>query len=145
MIIVLDTNILVRYALKDDPIPTAIATQWLTNHDCYVLNTVWLEVVWVLSSKRGYALPKELVIDRIRHILALPRVYTESLEEISWALEWYTKGMDFADALHLASSLRTGERFATFDKDLVRQARLLKVSQSILWLSERFKENEPDD
>ncbi len=38
------------------------------------------------------------------------------------ALVWYGQGLDFADALHLASSARA-EAFATFDRALRRKAR----------------------
>lgn len=136
MIAVIDTNILARYTLKDDLLQTAMATQFLTDYNCYVLKTVLLELVWVLTSKRGYALPKDTVLERLRHILSLPSVYVEDLEEVMLALEWYKHGMDFADALHLASSLKRGKNFVTFDQNLSRYASRLKVSQQVLCLSE---------
>jgi predicted nucleic acid-binding protein len=41
---------------------------------------------------------------------------------IARALDWCGQGLDFADALHLASSGRA-EAFATFDRALRRRAR----------------------
>ena len=37
------------------------------------------------------------------------------------AFQWYADGMDFADALHLATSQRC-EEFCTFDRNLIRKA-----------------------
>jgi predicted nucleic-acid-binding protein len=64
-----DANILVRYAVKDDPQQTAQATDFLAKHRCFILKTVLLELVWVLGSKSGYDLSRELVLERVRHIL----------------------------------------------------------------------------
>ncbi|EDN70277.1 conserved hypothetical protein [Beggiatoa sp. PS] len=49
----IDVNILVRYAVKDEPQQTIIATDFLAKHTCFVLKTVLLELVWVLGSKSG--------------------------------------------------------------------------------------------
>lgn len=46
-----DANILVRYAVKDDPEQTVLATDFLAKHRSFILKTVLLELVWVLSSK----------------------------------------------------------------------------------------------
>jgi predicted nucleic acid-binding protein len=47
------------------------------------------------------------------------------------AISWYGLGIDFADALHLASSGEAKE-FATFDKSLTQKANKLKVATIIL-------------
>jgi predicted nucleic-acid-binding protein len=54
--IAVDTNILVRYAIKDDRNQTETATRFLRHNQCLLLPTVALETVWVLSSKKAYAL-----------------------------------------------------------------------------------------
>ena len=56
--IAVDTNILVRYAVKDDRRQTALATNFLATHQCHVLKTVLLELVCVLSSPSGYQLDR---------------------------------------------------------------------------------------
>ena len=38
------------------------------------------------------------------------------------AIEWTRKGLDFADALHLASSKNT-DSFATFDSNFIRRSK----------------------
>ncbi|MBN1614376.1 MAG: type II toxin-antitoxin system VapC family toxin [Deltaproteobacteria bacterium] len=119
--IAVDTNILVRYAVKDDRRQTALATRFLAANQCYVLKTVLLELVWVLSSPFGYRLDRAVVAGRVRHILGLPMIVMEEALEAAQAIDWYEKGMDFGDALHLAASGHL-KGFATMDGRLTRKA-----------------------
>lgn len=116
-----DTNILVRYLVKDDPGQAVLATNFLANNQCFVLKSVLLELVWVLSSSAGYNLSRETVHERVLHVLGLSSIETEDATTVAQALSWYVKGMDFADALHLAGS---GELsgFATFDRKFASSA-----------------------
>ncbi len=123
---VVDTNILVRYLIKDDPEQTAIAKNILESTICYVPKTVILELVWVMASKKGYALSKEVVIERLKHLLGLPTVYAEELPMVVTALKWYEFGLDFADALHLTYNQSIG-KFATFDLELKKKAQQLNI------------------
>jgi len=120
----------VRYLIKDDEIQAELAIELLKNNRCFVLKTVILETVWVLSSKQGYALARDVIVSRIQHLLKLPNVVIEDLENMILALHWYGLGMDFADALHLAGSLQT-ERFVTFDKRMVNKADAINVNQMV--------------
>jgi len=83
-----------------------------------------------LSSKQGYALARDVIVSRIQHLLKLPNVVIEDLENVILALHWHGLGMDFADALHLAGSLQT-ERFVTFDKRMVNKADAINVNQMV--------------
>lgn len=113
--IALDTNILVRYLIKDHPEQAVLATNFIGSNRCYVLKTVLLELVWVLSSPSGYKLARETVHERLLHVLGLPCVECEDPTMVAQALSWYAEGMDFGDALHLAASGElTG--LATFDR-----------------------------
>ena len=119
--ICVDTNILVRYAVKDDPIQTRAATDFLRNNSCQILKTVLLELVWVLASSSGYNLARNIVVERLRHILGLPTIEPEDAVAVAQAIEWYEQGFDFAEALHLAScSLPEG--LATMDRRLSAKA-----------------------
>lgn len=115
--IAVDTNIVVRYAVKDDPVQTQLATSFLRDNQCRLLPTVVLESVWVMGSKRGYALAPVTVAERVRHIAGLPTVQVEQAAEIARALDWYEAGMDFADALHLALAGRS-IGLATLDRGI---------------------------
>lgn len=52
---------------------------------------------------------------------ALPTVAVEDRSVLSQALDWADQGMDFADALRLASAGEC-EAFASFDRDLAQTA-----------------------
>lgn len=131
--IAIDTNILVRYLIKDDPKQTVRATDFLAKNRCFVLKSVLIEVVWVLSSPIGYHLVRETVYERLIHVLGLPSIETEDATNVAQALAWYVKGMDFADALHLASSSELSG-FATFDRKFASRAKKLQALPSIILL-----------
>src|SRR5450631_4213527 len=99
----LDTNILARYYVQDDPRQGAIATRIMTGEpELFVSRTVVAELEWVL---RGYY---EIKPDQIHavltHLLGLGNVTIELADAVEAALRYYQQGIDFADALHLASS-----------------------------------------
>ena len=52
--ITLDTNVLLRYIVKDDPEQAKIAEDYIASHECLLLSVVILETVWVLESAYGY-------------------------------------------------------------------------------------------
>jgi predicted nucleic-acid-binding protein len=128
--IAVDTNILVRYAVKDDKRQTTLATSFIAENHCHILKTVLLELAWVLSSPSGYNLTRKVVTERLRHILGLPTMDTEDPVQVAQAIDWYEKGMDFADALHLASSCEM-KGFATMDGRLNRKALQVAPTQHI--------------
>ena len=133
--IAIDTNIAVRYLLHDDPIQAQIAHNFLYHNDCLMTRTVLLETVWVLGSKLAGNLSREQILERVYHLLALPNMFTETPQAIHLALQWYENGMDFADALHLATILDAVDEFATFDKAFVSKAKKLNIQQVVKLLS----------
>ena len=128
--IAVDTNILFRYAVKDDHRQTILATDFLASNHCLILKTVLLELAWVLSSPAGYNLPRETVHARLLHILGLPNIEAESAANVAQALTWYAEGMDFADALHLACSAELAG-LATFDQKFAATAEKLDTVPSV--------------
>ena len=129
--IVVDTNVLVRYAVKDDPHQARIATDYIKQNECLVSRTVLLELAWVLAG--AYKLSRDDALERIQHILRLPTVFLEDMDNTLTALDWYAAGMDFADALHLAGSLAE-EGFATFDKGCANATKRLGIQQRVTHL-----------
>jgi len=128
--IAVDTNILVRYLVKDDHDQAVLATNVLANNRCFVLKTVLLELVWVLSSPAGYNLPRETVHERLLHLLGLSCIEAEDAANVAQALAWYIRGMDFADALHLSGSIELSG-FATFDRKFASTAEKLDAAPSV--------------
>jgi len=129
--IAVDTNILVRYAVKDDKRQTALAISFIADNECHVLKSVILELVWVLSSSSGYNLTRKVVTERLRHIMGLPTIDAEDAVQVAQGINWYENGMDFADALHLASSWEVKD-FATLDGKMSRKALQIALTQNIL-------------
>lgn len=129
--IAVDTNILVRYAIKDDPKQTITATEFLKHNPCCILKTVVLELALVLSSQAGYNLPRDVVTERLRHMCGLPTITVEDASTVAQAITWYEQGMDFADALHLASSTSCSG-FATMDRRMTSKASQLAVGYKVL-------------
>lgn len=119
--IALDTNVLARILLEDEPDQARRARRLLTEEGTtfWVPVTVVLELAWVLRSS---GLAREAIAGAVRGVLALPQIRFQSPDALAAAVRWGEAGMDFADALHLALS-GNAERFVTFDEALVKQAR----------------------
>lgn len=115
-----DTNVVVRFLTRDDAAQFARADALIKEREIYISTTVLLETEWVLRS--GYRYRRTRVVEALRDLAGLPRVRVEDAGLLAQALEWAERGMDFADALHLASA-KDCEAFASFDRRLVRQAR----------------------
>lgn len=116
--IAIDTNVLARFYLNDEPAQAQIAARLLMEEDVFVAKTVLLELEWVM---RGVARVSAAGIAKsMAHLLSLPNVRVEDEAVVRRALKGYAKGMDFADALHLHSA--TGAtRFVTFDRKLAKR------------------------
>jgi predicted nucleic-acid-binding protein len=117
-----DTNVVVRYLANDDTAQAARAQRLLARYDVFVPLTVLLETEWVLRGVFGF--PTADVVRALRRFAGLPRVTVESADTAAQALDWAERGLDFADALHLAAA-RLHDGFVTFDKALTRTARRL--------------------
>ncbi len=132
-VIAVDTNVVVRYAIKDDPEQTRLATDFLRDNLCLLLSTVVLEAAWVMGSKRGYALDAATVAARLGHVAGLPTVQVDQATRIALALNWYEAGMDFADALHLAlAGSEQGQ--ATLDRGIRTFAERLQLEHRVVLL-----------
>lgn len=114
-----DTNLLARFLLKDDPAQFRRALAVLeADEDVLITITVLLELAWVLKSRET---TREEILASLRGILALPHVRQQHAEAVRIALGWVDAGMDVADALHLALS-GNATKFLTFDTTLARRA-----------------------
>ena len=127
--IALDTNVLARYLLDDEPRQSAAARRLLARAEARfsVPITVTLELAWVLKSR---SVPRGAVVDALRGLAALPNVQLQFPEVVSVALQLAERGLEIADALHLAMS-RRAERFVSFDEQFIRQARKLATTPAV--------------
>ena len=114
-----DTNLLARFLLKDDPAQHRRAIAVLkSDEEVFIPITVLLELAWVLRIRDS---TREEILASLRGILALPRVRSQHEEAVRIALGWIGAGMGIADAFHLALSGKAS-RFLTFDAALARRA-----------------------
>jgi predicted nucleic-acid-binding protein len=127
--VAIDTNLIVRVLTNDDPEQAKIAANLLQSDRIFIPKTVLLEVEWVL--RYTYKLDRTAIHHAFQHLLGLPNLLVEDDASVKQAISWYSKGMDFADALHLASS-SIADRFATFDLALQRSARRLNNVISVV-------------
>ena len=124
-----DTNVLVRALVRDDPVQAARAEALIGQHDIFIPITVILELEWVLRSRYGYA-PKR-VAQALEKITALGNVVVAERDAVLAATARVQQGWDFADALHHALSQGCDD-FVTLDVDLYRRAsRATKVAPAI--------------
>jgi predicted nucleic acid-binding protein len=117
-----DTNVIVRYLTGDHPIQSAQARALIDREDVFVCTTVLLETEWVLRSVFDYTTGQ--IVSALHAFAGLPRVTIEAPRLTAQALEWTVSGMDFADALHLASTAKC-DGFVSFDRRFARTANRL--------------------
>jgi predicted nucleic acid-binding protein len=115
-----DTNILVRLLTRDDEGQFQKAFALFNKDTVFIPDTVMLETEWVLRFAYSFTFNK--ICDAFAKLLSLPNVKTKNPDNLFLAIEWTRKGLDFADALHLACS-KDSENFATFDSDFIRRSK----------------------
>jgi predicted nucleic acid-binding protein len=117
-----DTNVVIRYLIGDDPAQAAQARALIDSEDVFVCTTVLLETAWVLRTTYGY--PEASLAKALRAFAGLPRVTIEDEHLTARALDWMEGGMDFADALHLTRADGC-KALVSFDRRFVRAANRL--------------------
>jgi predicted nucleic acid-binding protein len=100
--VAIDTNIIVRYLTGDHPQQSPKAKALIDSEDIFVCTTVLLETEWVLRSV--YDFTAVGVANALSAFAGLPTVNLDEPALIAKALDWTVRGMDFADALHLAKA-----------------------------------------
>jgi len=119
-VVAVDTNILVRLLTNDHAARAARAAAVFRAAQVFVAKTVLLETEWVL--RYSYELPADAIARAYLGLLGVPTVTVEDVSTVHRAIRMLGEGIDFADALHLASSAGA-ERFVTFDARLVKRLR----------------------
>lgn len=117
----LDTNVIVRYLVQDDPKQAAVATQLFEDrlsagNPGFISVVTLCEVVWVL--KRGYKRPKEELCSVLRALLEAEELDIEDRDLVWRALARFRQGKaDFSDYLIGERAKSAGaETTMTFDE-----------------------------
>lgn len=132
----LDTNVLARFFIDDaDDAQAALqrpAAMAALAGRSFVSVTVLLELEWVM---RGfYELSAGEVGRVLRALTRIEHLTVEDRDAVLTAVDAFDKGLDFADALHLARSARAAA-FVTFDQRLAKRAKGLALSPPVVLLS----------
>ena len=117
--IAVDTNVVVRYLVKDDDAQSARARDILQGAAIFISPTVVLECAWVLRSLYGFS--HRQVVGALEAFCGTPNVNVGEAAAIKRAFRLTELGLDFADALHLALA-EYCEAFVTFDRRLAKRA-----------------------
>lgn len=128
----IDTNVLARFFINDEDDreaakqrPAAIAAM---SEAVFVSISVILEFEWVM---RGfYELPRKDIQRVFESLCGLENVQIEDRGVILSALNSYQRGLDFADALHLARA-DFCTAFLSFDQRLKKRATAAKLSPAV--------------
>ena len=121
MKIIADTNLFVRFLVRDDEVQFKAASALFGKTDEIVIPThVVCELVWVLLN--GYKLKSADVLEDVRKIVQSSKAVVKE-DEIDAGLRMLEKGGDFADGVneYTGSAMARGTAiFASFDKRAVR-------------------------
>lgn len=133
--IAIDTNVLLRYLLQDDPNQSPIANQLLERAEkVLITDVVLVEALWTLKGKK-YQLTREQIIDVVHALFAESNFIFENNQVVWRALRDFmqvmgvkvngkTRFADFSDALianKAVSCVHLGEFESVYTFDIAAQ------------------------
>ena len=128
----LDTNVLVRYIMQDDPKQSAKATKLVESLDGenpgYITMVSVVELYWVLTS--SYELTGQQAAQALEAILRTKQFLVERADQVMRALRVFGEGKaDFADCLIERSASSAGcDKTMTFDVGASKYAGMALIS-----------------
>lgn len=125
MITGLDTNIVVRYLVQDDPKQAALATRLFEKelsqtNPGFLSHIVMCELVWVLEDCYGLTRPQ--IVKILEKLFSVKQILLQG-PDLAWrALQHIEKNdLDFSDVLISLVNKNSGcERLLTFDKQAAK-------------------------
>jgi len=122
----LDTNILVRYFIKDDPEQTRLAVNLIYSlspaEPGWIGMAIFMELDWVMNNV--LKVKKDRVVEIFDILLASQELVVENAETVRGALQLYrSRNIDFSDCMIASSARAAGcSRTVTFDRIAARDA-----------------------
>ena len=117
----LDTNVIVRYLVQDDPKQAALATRFVervlsAENAGFITMITLCELVWVLAE--CYGADRKRIRGVLEGLLASKQLVVEDADLVWKALRaWDASGADFSDALTgQIVAARGGGKTVTFDR-----------------------------
>ncbi len=121
----IDTNVLIRFLVNDDPDQGRVARDLFAGLTAespgFLPREALLESVWVLE--RAYRFDRATITRAIEGLLESREIVVEAADDIGLALSRYAKGgAGFADQLIIAISQRVGcSTVYTFDRQAAQE------------------------
>jgi predicted nucleic-acid-binding protein len=121
--IALDTNVVLRYLVQDDPGQARAATELMENtlsvaNPGFISLVVLCEITWALKSVYGQE--QAVIAATLRALMDAPQIEVESVTLVDAALR--AKGFDVADSIiHQIGVAKGCDKTLTFDKRFARQ------------------------
>jgi predicted nucleic-acid-binding protein len=135
-VIGLDANILARYYIQDESDAEAARQHeaarrlMASGQPLMVCKSVLLELERVMRGYYGFSATE--IASAMHHLLSLSHVDIEDRSAVEQALSHSAVGLDFVDALHLAS-YRSCASVASFDdRGFARRAKRLSLSPKVV-------------
>jgi predicted nucleic-acid-binding protein len=131
-LIALDTNVLVRYLVRDDPRQAQIAARLFqkltTERPGYISSPVVVELVRVLG--KGYGFEPSAIVAALAKLLEMPNLLVEDEDELRLATE--SDHGDFVDRwIHFIGEHAGCEKTVTFDRRFARLSGVELLKNSI--------------
>ena len=124
--IALDTNVLVRYLVRDDERQAESARALLesltTERPGYVCREVVVELAWVLERAYGFSRQRTAMV--LQELVATQGLVVEAADDVARAaFRYQAGGPGFSDLMILAAAERSGAGpLYTLDRQAARQA-----------------------
>lgn len=132
--IALDTNVIVRFLVQDDPQQSAeadaIIARLTPDTPGFLSREVMVELVWVLE--RAYRLPRSDIAASVDGLLSSHELVVEAADRVGLAVERYRHGgAGFSDHMIALSARDSGcTVIYSFDRKAVSQAGMTQAAAS---------------
>ena len=119
-----DTNVIVRYLVADDPgqaeAARSLLEQLTPDNPGFICREVVIEAAWVLE--RSYRFPRTRIAEVLMGLTASDSLVVENADDVVAAAHRYRQGgIGFSDMMILAAAERVGAApLYTFDRRLAR-------------------------
>ncbi len=115
----LDTNVILRYVLRDIPDQSRHAQELITESICFVSDVVLTEVAFVMEKVMDVS--RNDVAQLLKNLIDLETVNCDE-ELLREVIDLYSvhKNLSFPDCYLAIQAKQNGYRLATFDKALIK-------------------------
>ena len=122
MKITVDTNILIRFFIKDDKVQTQkVWDIFFEAEEIFIPITVLCEVVWVLSF--SYKLNNNLIAEKLKQLIKIPIIIVDK-SAVNFGIKCLELNGDFADGVNAFLGTEffgdNSAKFISFDKKAVK-------------------------